>query len=428
MASIRKRKWTHKGVEGEAWVLDYVDNAGKRRQKTFDKKKDADKERLRIESEVAAGIHVAASATIKVAEACDRFLDDCERRRRVGDRMTGETIRGYRGGIARQIKPAIGHKLLTDLTTDDVQAFYDKMMDTLSLRAARNRALILKLILDFACAKRWLRVNVAVDKAVKMPPMARDKRTLPSKEDLRKLLVAAAAQEVDHQALATVNRNLMVRLGMFGGLRVGEMFGLQWENVDFDSEILRIRHSVSRTDGLKGPKSECGVRDVPLTRPIYDALMDVLRFWQCWEDTRTLSASMAGLRRRLATAPAVDLDRPRAGFVLRSHKGAVDGKPLTPAASGDLWRGVMKKAGLVDSDDKPNFTLHDLRHVAASLFIEAGLPAFNLKTVIGHASVSTTYNVYGHIFPSDTRIKDTANAIAATMPAVPQIEFTRPGY
>lgn len=68
--SVCKRAWTtSKGEEKEAWVVDYVDQTGKRRLKTFAKKKPADNFAATASVEIRAGIHTADSASVTVAEA-----------------------------------------------------------------------------------------------------------------------------------------------------------------------------------------------------------------------------------------------------------------------------------------------------------------------------------------------------------------------
>lgn len=80
MASVRKRKWKHKGVEREAWVVAYTDQSGKRRIQTFDKKKEAETAKTQIELEIASGSHVAASQSLTVAKACEMYLRHYEQR------------------------------------------------------------------------------------------------------------------------------------------------------------------------------------------------------------------------------------------------------------------------------------------------------------------------------------------------------------
>src|SRR5271167_531084 len=74
--SVRKRTWTTaKGVEKEAWVVDYVDQSGKRRLKTCAKKKDADRYEATSRFEVMHGTHTAENASVTIAEAGKRWIE-----------------------------------------------------------------------------------------------------------------------------------------------------------------------------------------------------------------------------------------------------------------------------------------------------------------------------------------------------------------
>lgn len=79
MVAVRKRKWVSGGVAKTAWVVDYTDNGGKRRQKTFKLKKDADRFVGGLANELAQGSHVPASESITVAQACQLWLKRTER-------------------------------------------------------------------------------------------------------------------------------------------------------------------------------------------------------------------------------------------------------------------------------------------------------------------------------------------------------------
>ena len=103
--SVRKRIWKNsKGVEKEAWVVDYVDKTegGKRRLKTFVKKKDADSFAATANVEVRAGVHTADSASKTIAEAGKLWIE------------TGEA-NGPRAGDDRGLPPALAasHRALS---------------------------------------------------------------------------------------------------------------------------------------------------------------------------------------------------------------------------------------------------------------------------------------------------------------------------
>ncbi len=78
MASVRKREWTSpKGEDKSAWVVDYFDQAGKRRLKTFARKKEADAYAATAVVEVRSGIHTPDSQSITVADAAKLRLASC---------------------------------------------------------------------------------------------------------------------------------------------------------------------------------------------------------------------------------------------------------------------------------------------------------------------------------------------------------------
>jgi integrase len=74
--SVRKRTWkTAKGETKEAWVVDYVDQGGKRRLKTFKRKKEADAYHARANVEVREGVHTPDSESITAEQAAGLWLE-----------------------------------------------------------------------------------------------------------------------------------------------------------------------------------------------------------------------------------------------------------------------------------------------------------------------------------------------------------------
>ena len=73
--SIRKRTWTSGGTEQTAWVVDYQDQTGKRRLKTFKTKKAADSWATDTLYQVKAGTHTADTASVTVKEAGERWIE-----------------------------------------------------------------------------------------------------------------------------------------------------------------------------------------------------------------------------------------------------------------------------------------------------------------------------------------------------------------
>ena len=80
--SVRKRIWANRdGSQGEAWVVAYADQTGKRHIKSFDRKRDADAFHASVATELRAGVHVPDSQSIMVAEAGRLWLQELRRRR-----------------------------------------------------------------------------------------------------------------------------------------------------------------------------------------------------------------------------------------------------------------------------------------------------------------------------------------------------------
>ncbi len=135
--SIRKRTWkTANGEAKEAWVVDYVDQVGKRRLKTFGKKKDADAFQTRSQFEISQGTHTPDSASITVAEAAEKWLETCRSRG-----LERSTIDAYAQHARLHIEPFLGRLKLSQISPPGVREFEDRLrLD------ARSPAMVRKIL------------------------------------------------------------------------------------------------------------------------------------------------------------------------------------------------------------------------------------------------------------------------------------------
>lgn len=101
MSSIRKRTWTSRGEQKTAWVVDYFDQNGKRRLKTFATKKEADAWAVSALHEVQQGTHTPHSTSVTIAEATERWIAHCE-----AERLEHSTIKQRRGHLVHHIGPS----------------------------------------------------------------------------------------------------------------------------------------------------------------------------------------------------------------------------------------------------------------------------------------------------------------------------------
>ena len=119
--SVRKRTWRNRdGSQGESWIVNYTDQGGTRRMKSFDRKRDADAFHATVGVDVRRGLHVPDSQSVTVAEAGRLWLESTallERATRVQ----------YRQHVNLHIVPLIGAVKLSQLTVPMARAFEDKL-------------------------------------------------------------------------------------------------------------------------------------------------------------------------------------------------------------------------------------------------------------------------------------------------------------
>lgn len=121
--SVRKRTLPSGEVR---WLVDYRDKhgkEGKRRSRQFRTQKEAIAYETHIRGEIAAGTHVAASASITVAKAGEEWLERCEL-----EQLEASTIRQYRQHFNLHILPRLGSTKLSELTKPMVESFRDRLL------------------------------------------------------------------------------------------------------------------------------------------------------------------------------------------------------------------------------------------------------------------------------------------------------------
>lgn len=440
MASVRRRV---KDDPKSPWIVTYTDPVSKKRIQggTYERQKDALARKREIETEIEGGYHTATSASVTLRQAAESFLKDCDRRHKIGDRMSGATLRAYTSWIETQIIPRFDAKLISELTRDEVQEWIDELSVPYKRKTVQYINTVLNEIMKFAVRKKWARRNVLKEDPVTIPGSPQKRVAVPTKEDIRALLrVVDGALTTTANRGRNLNRAAMVVLGIFAGMRRGEIAGLHWEDVDFENGVINVRRSLSMWDGLKAPKTHAGIRRIPMVDPVKRVLLAVRDYWALREEmyderspTNTKNYFSVWHVQRVRRGDKPKPGRKMTGHVLRivragSNHGTSDSKVLREWAYGrpmslrDMseghWRRVMVAAGLVE-DGKTLFSMHAMRHAAASLLIEEGVPALVVKDIMGHASVQTTFDVYGHLFPDDSRGREALNNIAASFDKTP---------
>ncbi len=412
--SVRKREWTTaKGVEKQAWVVDYVDQAGTRRLKTFPRKKAADDFQATASVEIRAGVHTPDSASLSVAEAGKLWVDAAERGIPGREPLERSTIEGYRQHLRFHIEPLLGRAKLSQLSAPMIRAFEDALargdMPGRAEPQPRSPAMVRKVrtslssLLADAQERGFVSRNVVRELRRNRQRGAERRADGRQKGKLRVGVDIPMPEEIKAIVGAVQGRwRPIILTAIFTGLRASELRGLRWQDVDLDKRELHVGQRADRYRKIGRPKSEAGERSVPLT-PI---VVNTLREWKL-----------------ACPKTAIGLVFPSPRGLIQDHKNLVK-FGLIPAmiAAGVTVDGTDDEGKpVVDKHGKPvkvaKYTgLHALRHFYASWCINprsAGgleLPAKVVQERLGHSSITMTMDTYGHLFP---RGDDSAELAAA---------------
>ena len=153
------------------------------------------------------------------------------------------------------------------------------------------------------------------------------------------------------------------------GLRTGELVGLKWEDLDFESRKIAISRSMEFRYGYQEfkigePKSKHGYRTIPMTQTAYD----ILALKASEKETRYVC------------------DEKYANFVFLCRKGS----PIKNSTYDTALYKLTEKAGI------EHISMHTLRHTFATRCIEAGMRPKTLQGILGHANIGITMNLYVH--------------------------------
>ncbi len=158
-------------------------------------------------------------------------------------------------------------------------------------------------------------------------------------------------------------------LAVHSGMRRGELLGLRWRDMDLDGRRIQVRRSLARfRSGDRYVVGETPLKTRHSRRVIDDLSTEAIRV------LRELSRG----------------DDPERDYVFLSRTGG----PIGPDNLDRAFKRHLDIAGL------PEIRFHDLRHTHASPLIAAGVHPKAIQARLGHASITTTLNVYGHLMPS----------------------------
>ncbi len=262
------------------------------------------------------------------------------------------TVLNYKLRLSAHIVPAFGKKTFEDIQPENVRMFVSRLLSQ-GLATGTVNAILNQLKVFFRHAREANLLSHDPCEGVSIKVRRRHKEqhflTVPQ--------VYKLADAIDRRY------RTLVLIAALTGLRMGELFGLQWQYVDLEKKQLRVRYNVSYGE-LAEPKTEASKRTVFLS----DEAVKIFK------------------EQKLATG---------------KNKGQI----WTAPSGGLLNKDNFRERFYIDARDAAGLDgvrFHDLRHTFVAFMIEVGMgknPLFIQRT-LGHAKISTTFDVYGHLFPS----------------------------
>ena len=276
--------------------------------------------------------------------------------------LKGASVYRYENLLNTHILPAFGNRCIDQITGTDINSFLTKKMVSgrvdgkggLSPSYVRSIMLVIKAVLSYASENRMClplqsKISKPQDIAKELPVLTKNEQNL---------LVNMCLTQIDETKVC-------VLLSLYAGLRIGEICALEWEDLDFENQLIHVRKTVSRVSAteenlarstliITRPKTVSSFRDIPICSWLVPVLKQV-------HDIR------------------------RSSFVASSHAGFV-----SPRTFDYRYHKLLKTAGI------QTVNYHALRHTFATRCIEAGVDVKTLSELLGHTDASITLNTYVH--------------------------------
>ncbi len=334
----------------------------------------------------------------------------------------------YMSDVNNHIIPALGDIYLTDLDSDTIQDFYNKLSDAGKAPATIHKMhQIISQCLDKAVEKRYIPWNP--DTATERPKVKQYKGKAMTEDAMNKFL-----NEIDK--LSDKWRAAFYTL-IGTGLRIGELLALTWDDVNLEEGTIFVRSTVSRTKAkglvINDPKSESSEASIPIPEVVLDALkkhkksqieiaLSQGKRYRVKPDNNKLMKSIYEEHPRLEEYPCnpkkckcpeekatmlykddmrkiirCELCGREWQYPLKNLKNLVFpstvGTIITPRNFQRKFYSILEKAGI------EHINLHGLRNTFATRLIEEGEDIRVVQALLRHADIKTTAKIYAHVTP-----------------------------
>lgn len=345
-------------------------------------KKDAEVELAKFVTEVQNGL-VVDGKSLRFSEFTEIWKRDYG-----SNELAPSTYKRYCRMLETRLLPYLGHFYINKIKPTDIMKFYDLLeKDTQLVRKKGNngaktkKPLSGKTILEHhrllrAMLHKAVYWQLVVSNPAErvQPPKARKPKRKSYDDEQTKILL----ENLELLSSEDTKYKVAIILTVFTGVRLGELMGLEWQDVDFKNGIISINRSSQYLSDMgvftKVPKTESSIREIAIPEFII-SLLEEYKLW--YEEQKSIYGELW-----------TDSDRL---FV------QADGKPMHPSTISKWFVKYVGQIGL------PVINFHGLRHTNASLLVAQNIDIAVISARLGHAQISTTLDFYVHPLLSHNR-------------------------
>jgi integrase len=353
---VRVERGVYRQPNGKYAVCFMLD--GRPRFRTVEGDLDAARSaRARLAIAAQAGL-LPVCPRLTFATVAARWLERLETMVAVGERRV-RTLESHRYHLDRHLLRELGRRRIATITVEDIAGLIGSLAgDGRAPRTIAGALATLGSILRYALRRGYITDNPLrrLEAGERPRPAPRARRAL-GQDEIARLLAACAPRY-----------RLLIVTALYTGMRISELLALNWADVDFGAGVIHVRAQLSRAHhGVPArrvpPKTAAAIRDIPLVAQLSALLRDqrqTARFADCGD------------------------------YVFATGNG-------TPLGHRNVESRALQRAAAAAGLEAVRF--HDLRHTFASnLIIDLGLDVAQVSRILGHASVTTTLNIYTHLF------------------------------
>lgn len=330
---------------GTYYVSVYVELKNGERKRIMRRGFKTQSEAKRAEAEIIFNASIQSPDNPLFVDVVDEYISWYEKRRKAS------SVHRLKKEARLYIKPFFKNKFIQDIKRRDVIKFHDHLLEKLSVTTSKNVHGYLSAIFNHAVKMEYTNNNVAREVG-NVDANESKKFNYWTLDEFKEFL-----KVVDNFKYQTLFMCLF-----YSGARIGELLALTWKDIDFEENTIDINKTTTHKQAVNSPKTKSSIR--MLKMPTHT--MNLLR------------------QLKLQTKPKEDY------YIFGNFYDPLSRNSVQEYFSRRFDKGLKLK----------RIRIHDFRHSHASYLINKGYDIQIVSKRLGHARVSTTYDIYSHLYPN----------------------------